>query len=88
MMPFKNNLVIGALLGLILPLSTFFLADVFFKNQFFPSKPGAPYLIAVGLNLILMRFLYKAKIDKTAIGILLVCFLVLILTFIFKINLR
>lgn len=88
MMPVKNNLLVGVFVGLMLPLSAYFLAEVIFKDQLFPSKPGTPYLIAVGLNLIAMRFLYKAKIDKTAIGILLICFLVLIFTFIFKIKLR
>lgn len=87
-MPVKNNLVIGMLVGLILPLSAFILAEVIFKNQLFLSKPGAPYLIAIGLNLVSMRILYKAKIDKTAIGILIITFLVLVLTFIFKIKLR
>ncbi|RYY26240.1 MAG: hypothetical protein EOP41_04685 [Sphingobacteriaceae bacterium] len=87
-MPVKNNIVIGVLIGLMLPLLAYFLADVIFKDQIFPAKPGALYLITVGLNLVLMRILYKAKIDKTAIGILLVCFFVLILTFIFKIKLR
>lgn len=86
-MAIKNNILIGVLFGLMLPLATFFLAEVIFKNQLFPAKPGAPYLIAVGLNLILMRFLSKAKIDKTAIGILIVTFLVLIFAFIFKIKL-
>ena len=87
-MQVKNNLVVGLLLGLILPLSTFFLTEVAFKDQLFPAKPGAPYLIAVGINLVLIRLLYKAKIDRTAIGILMICFVVLILAFIFKIKLR
>lgn len=87
-MQVKNNVVIGMLFGLILPLLAFFLAEAIFKNQLFPAKPAVPYLVAVGLNLVLMRFLYKAKIDKTATGIMVVTFLVIVLTFIFKIKLR
>ncbi len=87
-MPVKNNYAFGALLGLILPLLAYFLAEVIFKDQLMPAKPGVPYLIAIAANLFLVRFSFKSEADKTATGILLITFLVLILTFIFKIKLR
>lgn len=87
-MPVKNNIAIGVLLGLILPLLAYFFAEVIFKNQIIPSKPGVLYLVTIAVNLILMRFNFKFGADKTATGILLVTFLVLILTFVFKIKLR
>lgn len=87
-MPVKNNIAVGALLGLILPLLAYFIAEVIFKDQITPSKPGVPYLIAIAVNLLLARFSFKSETDKTATGILIITFLVLILTFIFKIKLR
>ncbi len=76
------------LVGLILPLSAYFIADVFFKNLLIAGKPGVPYLIAAAINLFLIRFCYKRDADKAAIGIFIVTFLTLLLTFIFKIRLR
>lgn len=87
-MPVKNNIVVGLLIGLILPLLAYFMAEVFFKNEIFPNKPGVPYLIAVAINLILLKFTYKSNADKTGLGLLLVTFIVVILAFIFKIKLR
>lgn len=88
MMQVKNNIVIGALLGLILPLLAYFIAEVLFQDKIFPDKPGVPYLIAVGINLIFLKFTYKSNADKAGIGLLVVTFIVLLLAFIFKIKLR
>jgi hypothetical protein len=87
-MPVKNNYVVGALVGLILPLLAYFMAEVLFKNQIVPDKPGVLYLIAVGINLIFLRFTFKANKDKAGIGLLIVTFIVLIAAFVFKIKLR
>jgi hypothetical protein len=38
------------------------------------DKPAAPYLIAIGLNLILLRFSAKAYLDKTSNGIMIATF--------------
>lgn len=87
-MPVKNNVVVGLLLGLILPLSAYFLDAVFLKDTILPSKPGVVYLIAAGINLILLKFAYKRNADKTGTGIFVVTFIVLIFAFIFKLKLR
>lgn len=87
-MPVKNNFAFGALLGSILPLLAYFLAEVIFKDQITPAKPGVLYLIAIAANLFLARFSFKSEADKTATAILIITFLVLVLTFIFKIKLR
>jgi predicted Na+-dependent transporter len=88
MMPVKNNYVVGVLVGLILPLLAYFMAEILFKNQITPDKPGVPYLIAVGINLIILRFTFKANKDKAGTGLLVVTFIVLIFAFIFEIKLR
>ena len=87
-MQVKNNVAVGALVGLILPLLAYFIAEVLFRDQIFPDKPGVPYLIAVGVNLILLKSTYKAHADKAGSGLLVVTFVVLLLAFAFKIKLR
>lgn len=88
MMPVKNNIVIGVLLGSILPLLAYFFSEVFLKDEIIADKPGVPYLIAVGINLILLRFTYKANADKAGTGLFIVTFIVLLLVFILKIKLH
>ncbi len=87
-MPVKNNVVVGILLGLILPFLAWLFSEVFFQKELFVNKPGAPYLIAGGINLILLKFTYKANADKAAIGLLIVTFIAVLLTFILKIKLH
>ncbi|MGI4021524.1 MAG: hypothetical protein ACRYFA_08470 [Janthinobacterium lividum] len=88
LMPVKNNMVAGLLVGLILPLLAYFMDEIFFKDAILPSKPGVLYLVAAGINLVLLKFAYKSNADKTGTGIFVVTFIVLIVAFIFKIKLR
>lgn len=85
-MPVKNNLIIGFLLGAILPLLAYFITEVIFKGENIAGKPGTPYLIAVGINLILLKIFNKNDAGKAETGVMLVSFLVALLTFVFKIK--
>ena len=76
------------LLGLILPLFAWIFSEVFFQHEIIADKPGVPYLIAVAINLIFLKFTYKANADKAAIGLLIITFLAVLFTFIFKIKLH
>ena len=76
------------LLGLILPLLAWIFSEIFFQREIIANKPGVPYLIAVAINLILLKFIYKANADKAGIGLLIVTFTAVILTFVFKIRLH
>ncbi|MEX8547398.1 MAG: hypothetical protein V5804_07335 [Mucilaginibacter sp.] len=87
-MQVKNNVVVGMLLGLILPLLAWVFSEVFFRREIIADKPGVPYLIAVAINLILLKQIYKANAEKAGIGLLIVTFTVVILTFVFKIKLH
>lgn len=87
-MPVKNNVIAGMLLGSILPLLAYLFSDVVFKDEMIADKPGVPYLLAVGINLIIMKFIFKTEADKAAAGIILVTFLASIFAFVFKIKLR
>lgn len=88
MMRFKNSLVIGILLGSVFPLLAYLVSEVFLHREIIENKPGVPYLVAIAINLIFLKFVYKSNLDKAATGILLVTFLVSVLAFIFKIKLH
>lgn len=76
------------LLGLVLPLLAWLFSEVFLHREIIADKPGVPYLIAVAINLILLKYVYKANADKAGNGLLIVTFIAVLLTFIFKIKLR
>lgn len=87
-MQVKNNIAVGMLLGLILPLSAWIFSDVFLQREIIADKPGVLYLIAVAINLMLIKFTYKTNADKAGIGLLIITFTAVILTFVFKIKLH
>ena len=87
-MPIKNNVVVGVLVGLILPSLAYFFSEIIFKQEIVAGKPGVPYLIAVGINLILLKYIYRADADKAGKGLLIITFIVFLLTFLLKIKLH
>ena len=76
------------LFGLVLPLLAWLFSEVFFQREIIVDKPGVPYLIAIAINLILLKYTYKANAEKAGNGLLVVTFITVLLTFIFKIKLR
>ena len=82
-----NTITRGAVIGLILPAITVFIFLYILKGNFLIfNKPGAPYLIAVFLNLLIMRYCARKDMDKIAIGIVAVSFLFMIAIFVFKLQ--
>lgn len=85
----KNSLVVGLLLGSILPaLSWVVFEYVLHNNAIIMDKPAVPYLIAIGLNLVILRFCIKKGLDDTGKGIMMVTFAFMLVVFIFKIYAR
>ena len=79
-MNMKNNLGLGLLLGAIAPILAYLLATYTqIVQTWAPQKPMMIYLIAVFINLIAMRFLFRGGKDAVAKGILLVTFVATIL---------
>lgn len=76
----------GIMAGLIFPAAAW-LTEYFLKNNtYIINRPAIPYFIAIGLNLIMLRFSYKYGTDKTARGIMLTTFACMLLIFVFKIH--
>jgi len=82
----KNNLFLGILYGCAFPVFAWLVFSLLLKNSSFLDKPAAPYLIAIGLNLILLRFSAKAYLDKTSNGIMIATFACTLLVFVFKMH--
>ena len=79
---------LGFIIGLILPALALMLFNILYKGAMLFNKPAIPYLVALGLNLIIIRICYKKNADQTGLGVMLATFIsMLLLVFVFKIKL-
>lgn len=83
----KNSLLLGFIVGLILPAIAWVVFTVMYPGVVLLNKPAIPYLVAVGLNLLLIRLCNKKGADNTGRGVMLVTFVCIVLLIIFKIRL-
>ncbi len=85
----KNNLFIGIAAGLILPGLTWSLFGYVLKNRvIIMDKPIIPYLVALALNLFIIKYLFKKGADQTGAGMILGTFVSMLLVFLFQSHLR
>lgn len=76
----KNNLWIGVGIGAVFPaLAHILVRFTDLELHFLPQKPMAIYTLAVLVNLVLLRFVYRAGNDHTGKGILVSTFLAMLL---------
>lgn len=66
----KDNFLIGALLGIILPVLAWFTVEVLKFDLQFLGKKHLLYIASAIFNLILMRFYFKSGKGETAAGII------------------
>ncbi len=81
-----NNTGYGILIGLVIPLITWFAAANRLRQLPYLGKPGVVYLLAVACNLFILRYCYKKEADRTGTGVMLSTFVFLVLAFLFKIK--
>lgn len=87
-MLYKNNWLTGILAGLVLPALSCLFFRVLYPDVVWLNKPALPYLVAIGLNLGLIKISAAQQADKTARGIMLVTFaFLLFMVFVLKIKL-
>ncbi|TSD67886.1 stationary phase survival protein SurE [Inquilinus sp. KBS0705] len=83
----KNSIVAGLLIGCIMPALAWLVFNFILHNDaIIMDKPGVPYLIAVGLNLLILRYVFKKDLGETAKGVMIITFVVMIAAFVLKIN--
>jgi len=76
----KNNLWIGVGIGAVFPtLAHVLVRFTDLELHFLPQKPMAIYTLAVLVNLVLLRFVYRAGNDHTGKGIVVSTFLAMLL---------
>jgi len=80
----KNSYLAGALIALVFPALALMAAWQFKDAALLLNKPALPYLVAITLNLIMMRLLSKKDTVKTVKGIMAVTFIFMIVAFILK----
>jgi len=84
----KNSYVTGFLAALIFPAIACG-ADYYFRyTAEVINRPALPYLVAVALNLLAMRFIFKYDYDKTGKAMMATTFIVMITVFIVKGHVR
>lgn len=77
------------LYGFIPPVFAWLIFAVLLKNEaVIMDKPAAPYLIAIALNFVMLRFSARAHMDRTSNGIMIATFACTILIFVLKIYTR
>lgn len=84
----KNSLIVGIFAGLIFPALAWVVSWYLRNSIDIINRPALPYLVAIALNLIALRFLQKKELDQTGRGLMLATFVVMILVFIFKAHIR
>lgn len=82
----RNNVWLGAILGLILPGIAFFIVEVLKKNIVFLQKADLLYIGCVALNLLLVRYYSGRYLDQTARGIIGSTFICAFIFFFYKIG--
>lgn len=76
----KDSFFIGTGIGLIAPILAYLaMTYTTLQQSFFADKPIALYVIAALINLIIVRFTYRAGKESVAKGVVLITFLVMIL---------
>jgi hypothetical protein len=80
----KNSYLAGALIALVFPALSLVAAYLLKDSMLLFNKPALPYLVAVVLNLIMMRLLAKKETVKTVKGIMAITFIFIIVLFILK----
>lgn len=76
----------GLLSGIIAPAIVCLIFDVWHKDWLLPDKPGVPYLVAILINLVILRFAIRKGKEYKGYGVMLVTFVFAILVFILKLK--
>lgn len=80
----KNTILTGILAGLILPVLSGIVFELFYPGVRLFGKLGMPYLLVILVNLIWLRYFAKKGDDRTVQGIMLVTFVFAVLVFLFR----
>ena len=80
----KNSYLTGTLIALIFPAASLVVTYMFKDSTLILNKPALPYLVAIVLNLVMMRLISKKETVKTVKGIMIVTFIFMVVAFVLK----
>ena len=83
----NNNILTGFLYGSVLPGISLFIFLYLLKGSFLIfNKPGIPYLIAIAMNLFIIRYCFKEGKDNIGTGMILITFVFTAAVFLLKLQ--
>lgn len=80
----KDNVWLGAVLGLVLPGIAFFIVEILKKNIRILQREDILYIGCVALNLLLVKYFFKEDKEQTARGIVGSTFICAMIFFYYK----
>jgi signal transduction histidine kinase len=80
----KVQFVTGLLSGMIIPAIAWLIFDVLYKNLILLNKPAIPYLIAIAINLFILRYFIRNDKETAGYGLMIPTFIFAMLIFKFK----
>jgi hypothetical protein len=74
----KNSMLTGVFIAFIFPAIAWITELVLKTNTYITNRPAVPYLVAIALNLFIIRFCLKNDVDQTGRGVMLATFIFMI----------
>lgn len=75
----KKDFILGMVIGVIAPLASYLLTQyTSLQQDYFAEKPIAIHVLAAAINLIVVRFAYRAGKESLAKGVMLLTFLAMV----------
>lgn len=75
----KKDFILGMVIGVIAPLASYLLTQyTSLQQDYFVEKPIAIHVLAAAINLIVVRFAYRAGKESLAKGVMLLTFLAMV----------
>lgn len=75
----KKDFILGMVIGVIAPLASYLLTQyTSLQQDYFVEKPIAIHVLAATINLVVVRFAYRAGKESLAKGVMLLTFLAMV----------
>lgn len=75
----NKDFILGMVIGVIAPLASYLLTQyTSLQQDYFVEKPIAIHVLAAAINLIVVRFAYRAGKESLAKGVMLLTFLAMV----------
>lgn len=75
----NKDFILGMVIGVIAPLASYLLTQyTSLQQDYFVEKPIAIHVLAAAINLVVVRFAYRAGKESLAKGVMLLTFLAMV----------